>query len=216
MMKKFFAWLTPAVMLLTLFASPEAKVEEVSSDPVYTQTHLDSIFLIQCKASPLSLTTDGAGTGFLINDHTVVTAQHVVEGMHSCTINGVAIKMNEGDKALDYTTLSIETRGLESLPIRCEGFKRGENYYAIGYARGARFTMNRLIASGRFEDATDEQGQDIGIHLRELRGTAIPGMSGGPILDKDGYVVGITVAISTIGVDRVFSRELKETHLCQV
>lgn len=216
MMKKFFAWLTPAVMAATLYAPQEAKIEKVNSDPVYTQTHLDSIFLIQCKASPLSMTIDGSGTGFLINNRTVVTAQHVVEDMYSCTIDGVALKMDQENKTLDYATLSIGTRGLESLPIRCEGFKRGENYYAIGYARGSRFTMNRLIASSRFENATDENGQRIGTHLRELRGTAIPGMSGGPILDKDGYVVGITVAISTSGVDRVFSRELKETHLCQV
>lgn len=216
MMKKFFVWLVAASMILAFLPQSESKIDNISIDPFYTETQLDSIFLIQCKKSQFSIIPENVGTGFLINDRTIITAQHVIKDAHACSIAGVDLVIDQENHLLDYATLSIQTRGLQSLPVRCEGFTRGKNYYAIGYARGTRFTMNRLVATHRFETTQTSDGLDQGYNLRELRGTATPGMSGGPIIDEDGYVVGITIAISTRGVNRVYSRELKDTHLCKL
>lgn len=52
------------------------------------------------------------------------------------------------------------------------------------------------------------------VGLRELKGVLIPGMSGGPVVDEDGTIIGIN-NVTNFGIwNKAWSRELKDTILC--
>lgn len=201
------------MVILTTITPP---VKTVRAEVIYSETQLDSILRIMCKKDANKDEIDSTGTAFIIEQDRVITAHHVIAGMEKCYIQDTPLVLVESNQELDYAVFSVPTGELTPLPYRCGGFARGKTYYALGYARGLRFSMNRLVASHRYEETSyDMFGNIIGTHLRELRGVGVPGMSGGPVLDEDGYVVGTTVSISLNGLPRVYSRELRELPVCQ-
>lgn len=139
----------------------------------------------------------GAGTAFKVGWNSYVTAEHVSNN-EGCTINGTPILVTRTEShELDMTIL----RGPASpraLPISCAGFRPGTVYLARGHVPGAWFMSLPWLATEIIEG-----GQAV------LVGEAIPGMSGGPVLDKKGRVVGV---VSKRLAARATS--LSDTSLC--
>jgi S1-C subfamily serine protease len=180
---------------------------------------LGSIVRIRCD-------TDAGGhlgTASVIDGNTLLSASHVVNGAPACTIydgsNEVALVVYDRND-LDYAVLFSDTGQRERLPINCDGFITGQNYMMIGYAKGGRLVIQSVVATADFTDRQDPKTGQPFKHVRSLRGvvgdrpSAIVGMSGGPILNTRGEIVGTTVAgrsNSSLG----YSRELKDTYLCE-
>ena len=127
-----------------------------------------------------------------------ITAAHVVAG-HSCTIYGNAITDIKTAPDQDFATF----RGPSS-PVTakytCKGYKGGEEYLAIGYADGLPFLSYMPWIASHFH--FDDQ--------QAFTGEAIPGMSGGAVIDQSKRVVGI--------VNRRWparSIPLKDTSICK-
>ena len=135
------------------------------------------------------------GSGFIVANQLVATNFHVISGgtrAVAITESGEEIEL-EGvvayDDYLDVAILKPEKRiGFPSLPLTSfSSVKKGEKVVAIGSPFGLMNTVTEGIVSGThtFED---EMGT-----LKAIQTTAEInfGSSGGPLLNKKGFVVGI-------------------------
>lgn len=184
-------WGEPAPLLI----EPVSASIKVKSDPVAAPGY-PHVRRVLCYRS------NKAGTAFRISPTQMISAAHVTSG-EGCTVDGLPITaMNDG--ASDWSLIDLPGQG-QGIPINCDGFVPGKWYYAIGYANGAPWqTVVPLYATVY----KSKNGQ------RVLIGLAIPGMSGGPLIDDSGRTPGIVNArLDEYGVS--FSRELKDTALCR-
>lgn len=148
--------------------------------------------------------TRSKGSAFRVRGGRMVSVDHVTSNI-GCEIEGRPITA-VGESGLDFSIIDQPNAGT-GFPVNCDGFIPGRYYFAVGYARGWKWqTMVMLLATY----VQTENG------YRLLLGdpTVIPGMSGGPILDEHGAVVG-TVNAYTRGAPFSFSRELKDSSLCR-
>lgn len=154
--------------------------------------------------------SSGAGTGMILTeDGLVLTNYHVVEGSTSLTVTAP----NESkvfratvlgrDASNDVALLQLENAsGLETVSVNQREVKVGDPVTAIGNARGQGYLS---IASGKIASLSETiTVQDDFGGTRRLEGViattaaAVPGDSGGPMLDANGQVIGMTSAGSTV------------------
>lgn len=148
---------------------------------------------------------EGMGSAFSIGGGKFVTAEHVSNNSN-CEIDRQPIVNFYVSARQDF---AVVTSAAEASPIEidCGGYRDGEVYFAAGYAGG--YPKQRLIIV-RGSMRAMQDGKVI------LTGspTVIPGMSGGPILDSAGRVVGIVNSYNTKHAMSM-SRELADTYLCK-
>jgi hypothetical protein len=150
-----------------------------------------------------------SGTVWRISGDRYVTASHVSE-VSNCSLGGRPIRVIQSDVALDYAVLSSSRGEGREYEIDCGGFVAGEVYRAIGWARGTDLLALPVAATG--ETWAGQLGNTTGTYsFHLLRGGAIPGMSGGPVLNRAGKVVGMVNAGSP---STLLSRPMSETPMC--
>jgi S1-C subfamily serine protease len=158
------------------------------------------------------------GTAWVIKQGILVTAAHVADQHCIDTATNLPVKAYYVDWDNDIALMAMATGPVaDVMEINCDGFIPGERYSAIGYAGGTRFRETRLIATGVHADEDSKMRMSpthdvYAIHLAHLYGKIYHGMSGGPIINEEGIVVGIN---ST--TDEAYdssSRELRDTILC--
>jgi S1-C subfamily serine protease len=148
----------------------------------------------------------GTGTGIVIDADRVITAKHVVDrGL--CTVDGNEIEsIHPLVGTQDFVELKLKKPAFELRAlISCAGFKEGEEYLATGYALSGHKAVTQLVLGSRTKDNGSRT---------YLRGSFTPGMSGGPVSDLRGRIVGIVNAYSLNGVTLAYSIALKETPIC--
>jgi len=149
----------------------------------------------------------GGGTGFVVSqDGLIVTNKHVVNRDAQYTV-----LFNDGEKvdatvealhpATDLALLNINRQGLEKLDLADSSQLRvGQSSIAIGNALGEfQNTVSKGIISGLNRDITARGGLQQTERLSGLIQTDAavnPGNSGGPLLDINGNVVGVNVAVA--------------------
>lgn len=159
---------------------------------------------------------DGIGTAFAINRSGAwLTARHVVEG---CRLVGLAVRDGRMVRVNAVRTspnsdlaLLITDRAPAALQLGLDRELRiGEAGYHVGFPQGrsgeARSELqarSRLLTRGRY--VTEENVLAWGEKARSdgIDGT-LSGMSGGPVFDAGGAVVGVTVAESP-GRGRIYA-----------
>jgi S1-C subfamily serine protease len=140
------------------------------------------------------LTERGSGTGFYIGSSGwLLTNQHVIGQARAVRVRlptgrELLAEVVRVDAARDIALLKTEAPGVRPMPLRMGEPGIGEDVYALGSPLGDAFntTLTRGILSGvRKVRDLDFLQSDVAI---------LPGSSGGPLLDKSGQVIGITVA----------------------
>lgn len=132
----------------------------------------------------------------------MISVNHVTS-LHGCFIDGQPAVPHPEDN-LDFSTIDLPAKGLR---INCEGFKDNEIYWAVGYAWGGPVQrVITLVGTGQKDSSTGEA-------ILLGNPTVIPGMSGGPILNSRGEVVGTVNQYSPM-FPLSLSRELRDTSLC--
>ncbi len=140
------------------------------------------------------LSERGSGTGFYIGSSGwLLTNHHVIgdAGLVRVRLPGgreLVAEVVRLDAARDIALLKTEPPGVRPLPLRMGQPGIGEDVYALGSPLGDAFntTLTRGILSGvRSVRDLDFLQSDVAI---------LPGSSGGPLLDRSGQVIGITVA----------------------
>ncbi len=124
------------------------------------------------------------GSCSVLESNLVLTAGHVVGGsvalvtLKDKQYSGRVIAIDlYNDRALVRLNDPIKTK---TRPIRKTALKDTEPVWAIGYGRGFGYTKGKVSGTS-------------------LRGRSVPGDSGGAIVDKEGYIVGIVQGYSDDG-----------------
>jgi serine protease Do len=145
---------------------------------------------------------NGMGTGIIIDDRGyIVTNHHVVNGVESLRVtldNGntySAVVISE-DPVRDLAVLKIQaTVPLTVMPLGTSSdLMLGETVFAIGNAFGYESTITMGIVSSLHRDVEVNDTQSYK-NLIQTDAAINPGNSGGPLINLNGEVVGINVAI---------------------
>ena len=140
-----------------------------------------------------SLRLQGTGTGFVVHEDYVVTADHVLEDCN-------AVSVRHGHKEIDSKIVardSINDLGLIRLsqPIRDiaklrggKSIRKGDRVSNYGYPLYGELAESATITQGNINNLSG-----IGNDSRhiQLDAPSQPGNSGGPVLDSSGHVVGV-------------------------
>lgn len=142
-------------------------------------------------------TDDGSrqGSGFLVSpDGRLLTNHHVVRNARS-----IEVKLSSGDvyeragvvavdERRDIAVLQVAGFGLPTLPLgNSDSVRIGTDVVAIGSPLGLENTVSTGIVSGRRKEPE-------GYSVLQVSVPASQGSSGGPILSRDGRVIGIAAS----------------------
>lgn len=143
------------------------------------------------------------GSGFVADPGLVITNAHVVAGVENPFVVDASGRHRAQviwfDADLDMAVL--KTKGLAGPPLAMlpDVVPNGTASAALGYPGGGDFAAHPAVVL----DSFTALGRDIynqGETKREvysLKADIVPGNSGGPLVDKDGMVVGLIFAEST-------------------
>jgi serine protease Do len=145
---------------------------------------------------------NGMGTGVVIDARGyIVTNYHVVDGVREILVTQAdgrrqVAKLIARDLETDLAVIKIDARTpLPVIPIGTSSdLMTGETVIAVGNAYGYEHTVTRGIVSAlhRAVQVSDAQYYD---DLIQTDASINPGNSGGPLLNIDGEMIGVNVAV---------------------
>jgi S1-C subfamily serine protease len=140
----------------------------------------------------------GEGSGLLVSAAGyVLTCAHVLDqgATATVTIDGARLTADvvRADAADDIALLKLRTAppagtAVARLRRATRGYGAGEEAFAIGYPAGRDAAGDKRVTRGLLQAAGGPQ--DDGRHFKILA-RIDPGSSGGPLLDREGLVIGI-------------------------
>ncbi|HEX8153065.1 MAG TPA: trypsin-like peptidase domain-containing protein, partial [Thermoanaerobaculia bacterium] len=149
-----------------------------------------------------SYTSQSLGSGFVwSNDGLIVTNNHVVEGASRITVNfqdgaQLPAKLIGVDPDSDLAVLKVEGRKLEPAPIGTSSdLMIGETVVAVGNPFGLSGTVTTGVVSAVGRSVPSEKQGRTFTDFIQTDASINPGNSGGPLLNIEGRVIGINVAI---------------------
>ncbi len=142
--------------------------------------------------------TQGQGSGVIVTEEGhVITNQHVISGQ-----NQIQVTLHDGksyqatmigeDRMLDIAVLKIDASG-PFTPLKLgdsSQVKVGQIVFAVGNPFGLSETVTQGIISAKERSISDQQRD-----LFQTDAAINPGNSGGPLVNLQGEIVGINVAI---------------------
>lgn len=159
---------------------------EMSTEDLFKQAS-PSVVLIEVFNG--SGERSGTGSGFVAADGTILTNYHVIRGAHSANVHlqdGSTIPSQGAigfDQYRDVAVLKVQNLTAKPLALAdSEKLQIGDRIIAIGSPLAIQNTLSDGIVSG------------IRNGLIQTSTPISPGSSGGPLFNKHGEVVGITVA----------------------
>jgi serine protease Do len=135
----------------------------------------------------------GHGSGFVVSDKLILTNHHVVGEADSVTVkfgNGLQLvgKVVASNSGRDVAVVKVDATLPKYFRVSRVAPPIGSEVYALGSPLDEKFhsTITRGIISGyREEQKKTLMQSDVNVR---------PGSSGGPLVDKNGVVVGIAVS----------------------
>lgn len=167
---KALAAASAALLLAASNSAPQLVSADYNHNPA-------AIVRIECRWA------DGGsiGTAVKIGRDSYITAAHVVD-KGACQIGGAPIAVTwMGRPQIDFATLTGPASDT-AMPVSCGGYRAGHIYAARGYAFGGHdLFLQPWLAT------TIPWANGLSVFL----GEAYAGMSGGPLIDRQGRVRGI-------------------------
>ena len=199
----------PHILIISFvfLLAPTAQVASYAGDAktaqqIAKQAFRSTVLLVMedDNGQPLSF-----GSGFFVDNGKIATNLHVIEGASRgyAKVLGLKSKYNiEGivaiDRNRDLALLAIEASQTPSLILgKSEAVEVGEQIYVIGNPQGLEGTFSQGIISSIREIGTDK--------LLQITAPISPGSSGGPVLNNNGEVIGVSVATFTNGQNLNFA-----------
>lgn len=144
----------------------------------------------------------GEGSGFPISGNRVITNFHVIDGELSPKVafadgSFVTVRKILGDKDHDLAILVIEKdiTALDSYAVSTKAYPViGEPVFAVGYPMGSALPGPVTISIGSYGGQREDK--KAGMLYDQTNISLVHGMSGGPLVDSCGTVLGV----NTLGV----------------
>jgi Do/DeqQ family serine protease len=151
-------------------------------------------------------TSQSLGSGFVwSSDGIIVTNNHVVEGASRITINfndgtQLPAKLIGVDPDSDLAVLRVSEKGLTAAPVGTSGdLMIGETVVAVGNPFGLSGTVTTGVVSAVGRSVPSKEAGRTFTDFIQTDASINPGNSGGPLLNIEGRVIGINVAIYAQG-----------------
>jgi len=164
----------------------------------------------------------GAGTGVVLGeDGLVLTNYHVVDGASEITTTVAATGQTYAGEVVGYDPAAdvalvrlVDASGLDEARLDDDGDddEVGDPVTAVGNARG----RGSLVTVDGTITATEQQITTSPPHAASLTGLletdapAVPGYSGGPMVDDEGEVIGVTTAASSQGAGESYAVPIED------
>ena len=140
--------------------------------------------------------TLGRGSGFFVRRNLIATNFHVIDGAALISAKLVNTKTSyfiEGvtaiDESNDLALLKITAYGVTALSLGdSDTVQIGETVYVAGNPKGLEGTFSDGIISGRRDRYTKKE-------RLQMTAPISPGSSGGPVINRKGKVIGVSVSI---------------------
>ena len=185
------------------------------SETVYAAVR-PSVVLIEIERPAANGGTDadeGVGSGVVINlAGDILTSLHVVGDA-----TDVAVTFADGtrspaeivarDASNDIAVLRAANPPAEIVPATLgdpNGVREGSEAYAVGSPFGLAASMSEGVISGLGRSFKLEENGVVLRGLIQIDAAVNPGNSGGPLLDREGHVIGIVTALLNPTNDDVF------------
>ena len=174
------------LLLLCVVTVATAQTPQQIAQKAFRSTVL--LIMEDANGQPLSL-----GSGFFVGDGQIATNLHVAEGAARgyAKLVGQETKFNiEGytaiDERRDLIILKVTAFRTQAILLGNSDFAQiGETIYAVGNPRGLEGTFSDGIISSIRPIGTDK--------LIQITAPLSPGSSGGPVLNRRGEVIGVSV-----------------------
>lgn len=187
-------------------AKAQAQARQAPPDgAVAFNTIAPSVVTITTKAAD----GGGLGSGTVVNaEGAVLTALHVVAGARRIDVRFfdgtvAAATVERSDKAQDIALLSVDRLPEVVVPAVLGGSAQiGDSVFPVGNPFGLERTLTAGVVSATDRTVRGEGGTLAG--LIQFDAAVNPGSSGGPLVDRDGHVVGVVTALSNPGKQPFF------------
>jgi len=193
-MKKYICLLCAFSIMLATLCGCSGQGVQLSGEEIYSKIVESTVEVAAESDYILSL-----GTGFYIDDTgTVVTNYHVIEGCTSASVitnDGGTYEVTSVlgySKELDVAILSTTRKNSNPAELADKPVATGEAVYALGSSLGLTGTFSEGMVSAA------ERKVD-GVTYIQITTPISSGNSGGPLVNVQGQVVGITSAGFTDG-----------------
>lgn len=152
----------------------------------------------------------GVGSGVIVNaEGDILTSLHVVEGADTITVSysdgtESPAAIRSVDPAHDIAVLRPSRLPEVVVPAVLGGGARvGEEVFAVGHPLGLVGSLSAGVVSGLDRSFPLDNGRTLG-GMIQFDAAVNPGNSGGPLLNRNGQVIGIVTGLANPGGDDEF------------
>lgn len=141
------------------------------------------------------------GTGFLYSDDRLMTNAHVVAGVDRPEVwigdERIEARVVHYDPDLDVAVLALDDQGRPTLAFDGSAGS-GDGVAVLGYPQDGPYDVQagRIRSQQRLRSPDIYGGGSVIREVYSVRGLIRPGNSGGPLVSRDGEVVGVVFAAS--------------------
>lgn len=175
------------------------------------RTILPSLVYIRTEGNEQASEAQGIGTGVIIRDDgMVLTAHHVVQGARRIIVT-FADGTESSAKLVsampnDLAVLQAE-KGPELIvpAVLAGGATVGDETFAVGNPLGLTASLSAGVISGLNRTIPPRPNREALTNLIQFDAAVNPGNSGGPLLNREGQVIGIVTALANPNNERSFT-----------
>jgi S1-C subfamily serine protease len=173
-----------------------------------------SLVLIQVEERHENANSDfGLGSGVVVDSFgNILTSLHVVHGASRIKVTFADGTESEAEIMLEQPEIDIAVIQALDTPLTLvpavlgnpNSMRVGDEAFVVGNPFGLYSSMSAGVISG-FDRVFEMPNSDVEIHgMIQVDAAVNPGNSGGPLLNRDGYVVGIVTGIINPTEDSFF------------